>query len=133
LADMSDDRQEIGFKEFTAQSDSARKKHGLIFDNKPDYYGDVMISVADLRDLALMQNIFYPTKFTSHRRFIGWFIVFIKELAVRALDPYLRRRLSRQFEINQFTWNLALNIRKQNEQIFVLKSRIENLEVRLTK
>jgi hypothetical protein len=130
---MGIDERHSQIKGFLEQSASAREKFGLIFDGEPASDMEEPFSTSDLRDLALLQNIFYPTKFTSHRRIWGRVIVRCKELVVKVLDPYLRRRLTRQYEINQFTWNIALHIRKQNDQIAALKMRIEKLEARSSK
>jgi hypothetical protein len=115
---------------FFDQADMARENHGLIFQAPVLDSIEEPLSLADLRDLAMMQDLFYATKFVSHRKILGPLIVFIKERIVKALDPFLRRRLTRQFEINQFTWNMAKIIRQQNEQIVALKTRIEKLEAR---
>lgn len=111
-------------------SERLREEYGLKYQPyDSDNIGE-SFSTEDLMDLARMQNIFYPTKFVSHRRIVGWVIVLLKERFIKILDPYLRRRLMRQFEINQFTWNMAQIVRCQSEQICDLQKRIESLESR---
>ena len=113
---------------FITQIQKIRGAHGLNYRSELASHSLEWISDTDLRDLAMMQNLFYPTKFTSHRKIVGPLIVFLKEQVVKILDPFFRRRLVRQFEINQFTWNMANILRQQQIHITALEKRLTDLE-----
>ena len=113
---------------FITQIQKIRGAHGLNYRSELASHSLEWISDTDLRDLAMMQNLFYPTKFTSHRKIVGPLIVFLKEQVVKILDPFFRRRLVRQFEINQFTWNMANILRHQQIHITALEKRLTDLE-----
>ena len=124
-SELSDD-----INHFLKCSEEVRARLGLCFQSVETNNATEPMSLRDLRDLAMMQNLFYPTKFVSHRKLVGPIIVFLKECVIKVLDPVLRHRLARQFEINQFTWNMAKLMREQNERILQLKTRIDVLESR---
>lgn len=116
--------------EYLKRNDEIRKRYGLSFEHSVKLGHAERLSLSDLRDLAMLQNLFYPIRFTSHRKIIGPVIVFFKQAFVKILDPFLRKRLARQFEINEFTWNMASLMRQQSLEIAGLVRRIEDLESR---
>jgi hypothetical protein len=80
-----------------------------------------LVSLADLRDMAVLQDLFFERRFNSHRPLIGWFIAWGKQVVIRLLNRLLRVCLSRQVELNRHNWNLAL-------AVHLLEKRIERIE-----
>jgi len=105
-----------------------RISHGLNFCGTTDSDEIRKISENDLTELMRLQDLMSPIHFSSHRKFFGPLIVALKTYLIKILDPLFRRRFGRQFEINQFNWNLATIVKDQQDHIGRLELRINKLE-----
>jgi len=91
------------------------------------------VSTADLKAMAGLQELFFTHHFTSHRRWLGPWIVLSKRLGVSLLNRLLKISLVRQVELNQHLWNLALSVQHLEQRVMHLEQQLRQAtpEVRL--
>ena len=79
------------------------------------------ISKGDLKSMAGLQDLFFTHHFTSHRRWLGPWIIFAKKISVGLLNRLLKISLVRQVELNQHLWNLALTVQHLEQRVLLLE------------
>jgi hypothetical protein len=89
------------------------------------WQGSHLVSWDDLRAMASLQDLFFTHHFASHRPVVGRLIVLAKRVTTVVLNRLLKIVLVRQVELNQRTWNLALNVRLLEDRVISLEKRLK--------
>lgn len=81
----------------------------------------------DLRQMAALQDLFFQPHYVSHRFLVGTLICWLKKTTVRIANIVLKHSLVRQVELNQHSWNVALQLRLLEERVQKLEAQLEEV------
>lgn len=111
------------------QMDSIRHRIGLPTEQVLTSQFGIEIGAAELQQVADNLDVTAKLHFASHRRYFGWFVVWVKSLLVNSFFlPMLRISLSRQWLLNQHLYKMSALTVELVGKIRTLENRIKTLE-----